>query len=143
MIILNDASHVKFFTYLANSYRDGIELSGANQVSKSLNLGGNLTLSQNKIEEFTAYVDDYSTAEFQQEAFTCEDTNIAFSPNAIASAIIEYRPVKNLSLNWMSKYEGKQYLNNSASDSRSLDASLLMIFRSAIKCNRNSSKAWI
>ena len=51
MIILNDASHLKFFTYLANSYRADIELSGAYQVSKSLTLSGNLTLSQNKIEE--------------------------------------------------------------------------------------------
>lgn len=107
---------------VANSYRAGIELSGAYQISKQFTLVGNLTLSQNKIEEFTEYVDDYSTAEFQQEAFTYEDTDIAFSPNAIASAIIEYRPVENLSLNWMSKYVGKQYLDNSASDSRSLDA---------------------
>ncbi|MEN2280688.1 TonB-dependent receptor [Algoriphagus sp. SE2] len=107
---------------VANSYRAGIELSGAFQVSKALTLGGNLTLSQNKIEEFTEYVDDYSTVEFQQEAFIYEDTDIAFSPNAIASAIIEYKPIENLSLNWMSKYVGKQYLDNSANDSRSLDA---------------------
>ncbi|RAI94925.1 TonB-dependent receptor [Algoriphagus yeomjeoni] len=107
---------------VANSYRAGIELSGGYQVSKALTLGGNLTLSQNKIKEFTEYVDDYSTAEFQQEEFTYEDTDIAFSPNTIASAIIEYKPIQNLSLNWMSKYVGKQYLDNSESDSRSLDS---------------------
>lgn len=107
---------------VANSYRAGIELSGGYQVSKALTLGGNLTLSQNKIKEFTEYVDDYSTEEFQQEAFTYEDTDIAFSPNTIASAIIEYKPVQNLSLNWMSKYVGKQFLDNSANDSRSLDS---------------------
>ena len=107
---------------VANSYRAGIELSGGYQVSKALTVGGNLTLSQNKIKEFTEYVDDYSTAEFQQVAFNYEDTDIAFSPNAIASAIIEYKPIENLSLNWMSKYVGKQFLDNSANDSRSLDA---------------------
>lgn len=107
---------------VANSYRAGIELSGGYQVSKALTLGGNLTLSQNKIKEFTEYVDDYSTAEFQQEEFTYEDTDIAFSPNTIASAIIEYKPIQNLSLNWMSKYVGKQYLDNSANESRSLDS---------------------
>ncbi len=107
---------------VANSYRAGIELSGAYQVSKALTLGGNLTLSQNKIEEFTEYVDDYSTAEFQQEPFTYEDTDIAFSPTTIASAIIEFKPIENLSLNWMSKYVGRQFLDNSANDSRSLDA---------------------
>lgn len=107
---------------VANSYRAGIELSGGYQISKALTVGGNLTLSQNKIKEFTEYVDDYSTEEFQQEAFTYEDTDIAFSPNTIASAIIEYRPIDNLSLNWMSKYVGKQFLDNSANDSRSLDS---------------------
>lgn len=107
---------------VANSYRAGIELSGGYQVSKALTVGGNLTLSQNKIKEFTEYVDDYSTEEFQQEAFTYEDTDIAFSPNTIASAIIEYKPIQNLSLNWMSKYVGKQFLDNSANDSRSLDS---------------------
>ncbi|MFC5626801.1 TonB-dependent receptor [Algoriphagus winogradskyi] len=107
---------------VANSYRAGIELSGGYQISKALTVGGNLTLSQNKIKEFTEYVDDYSTEEFQQEAFTYEDTDIAFSPNAIASAILEYKPIENLSLNWMSKYVGKQFLDNSANDSRSLDS---------------------
>ncbi len=107
---------------VAKSYRAGIELSGGYQISKALTVGGNLTLSQNKIKEFTEYVDDYSTEEFQQEAFTYEDTDIAFSPNAIASAIIEYKPIQNLSLNWMSKYVGKQFLDNSANDSRSLDS---------------------
>ncbi|MBB6326455.1 iron complex outermembrane receptor protein [Algoriphagus iocasae] len=105
-----------------NSYRAGIELSGNYQVSKAFTVGGNLTVSQNKIKEFTEYVDDYSTEEFQQEAFTYENTDIAFSPNTIASAIIEFKPIENLSLNWMSKYVGKQFLDNSASDSRSLDA---------------------
>lgn len=114
---------------VANSYRAGIELSGNYQISKALTLGGNLTVSQNKIKEFTEYVDDYSTEQFQQEAFTYEDTDIAFSPNTIASAIIEFRPIDNLSLNWMSKYVGKQYLDNSANDSRSLDPFFTNDFR--------------
>lgn len=107
---------------VANSYRAGIELSGAYKVSKTLTLGGNLTLSQNKIKAFTEYVDDYSTEEFRQEAFTYDNTDIAFSPNTIASAIIEFNPIENLSLNWMSKYVGKQFLDNSANDNRSLDS---------------------
>ncbi|SFU08266.1 iron complex outermembrane recepter protein [Algoriphagus locisalis] len=114
---------------VANSYRAGIELSGNYQVSKAFTVGGNLTLSQNKIKEFTEYVDDYSTEEFQQEAFTYENTDIAFSPNTIASAIVEYKPIDNLSLNWMSKYVGKQYLDNSANDSRSLDSFFTNDFR--------------
>ncbi|REG83622.1 TonB-dependent receptor [Algoriphagus antarcticus] len=107
---------------VANSYRAGIELSGAYQVSKMLTVGGNLTLSQNKIKEFTEYIDDYSTEEFQQEALTYENADIAFSPNTIASAIVEFKPVDNLSLNWMSKYVGKQFLDNTSNDARYLDS---------------------
>ncbi|TXE14528.1 TonB-dependent receptor [Algoriphagus aquimarinus] len=107
---------------VADSYRAGIELDATYQVSKSWILGANLALSQNRIKEFTEYVDDYSTADFSQESFTYTDTDIALSPNAVASAMIEFRPVKNLSLNWLSKYVGKQFLDNTSRDARSLDA---------------------
>src|SRR5690606_1706950 len=65
---------------------------------------------------------DYSTAELTQESFTSSDTDIAFSPNAVALAMIAFVRVKNLSMNWLSKYVGKQTLDNSNNDERSLDA---------------------
>ncbi len=107
---------------VANSYRAGIELDGTFQLSKQWTLGGNIAFSQNKISEFTEYIDDYSGADFVQEAIVYQDTDIAFSPNVVSSAILEFKPVKNLSLNWMSKYVGKQFLDNTANDARSLDA---------------------
>lgn len=105
-----------------SSYRAGIELDGTFQVSKSWTLGGNIAFSQNKIAEFTEYIDDYSGADFRQEAITYTDTDIAFSPNTVASAIIEFKPVKNLSLNWLSKFVGQQFLDNTSNESRDLDA---------------------
>jgi iron complex outermembrane receptor protein len=107
---------------VASSYRAGIELDGAYQLSGAWTLGGNLTLSQNKIREFTEYIDDYSVEDFRQETFTYTNTDIAFSPNVVGSAIIEYKPTKNLSLNWLSKYVGRQFLDNTANEARSLDA---------------------
>ena len=104
------------------SYRAGIELDGAYRLSKAWTLGGNIALSQNKIQEFTEYIDDYSVADFRQEAITYSNTDIAFSPNVVGSAIIEFKPVKNLSLNWLSKYVGRQFLDNTANEARSLDA---------------------
>jgi iron complex outermembrane recepter protein len=105
-----------------SSYRAGIELDGAYQLSTKWTFGGNITFSQNKIKEFTEYIDDYSVEDFQQEAITYRNTDIAFSPNIVGSAIIEFKPVKNLSLNWLSKYVGQQYLDNTANEARSLDA---------------------
>ncbi|EAZ81764.1 TonB-dependent receptor [Algoriphagus machipongonensis] len=112
-----------------DSYRAGIELDGAFQLSKAWMIGANIALSQNKIKEFTEYIDDYSTAEFTQESFTYTDTDIAFSPNIVSSLMIEFKPVKNLSLNWLSKYVGKQYLDNTSNDARSLDAFFTNDFR--------------
>lgn len=107
---------------VASSYRAGIELDGAYQLSGAWTLGGNIALSQNKIREFTEYIDDYSVEDFRQETFTYTNTDIAFSPNVVASAIIEYKPSKNLSLNWLSKYVGRQFLDNTANEARSLEA---------------------
>ena len=107
---------------VANSYRAGIELDGAYRLSKTWTLGANLALSQNKIREFSEYIDDYSTDDFRQEVNTYSNTDIAFSPNVVGSAIIEFKPAKNLSLNWLSKYVGRQFLDNTANEARSLDA---------------------
>jgi iron complex outermembrane recepter protein len=107
---------------VASSYRAGIELDGAYEASKKWTLGGNIAFSQNKIADFTEYIDDYSTAEFRQEAIPYTDTDIAFSPKVVGSAILEFKPMKNLSLNWLSKYVGRQYLDNTSNDARSLDA---------------------
>lgn len=105
-----------------NSYRAGIELEGAYQLSPSWVFGGNIAFSKNKIKSYTSYVDDYSTAEFEQVKFEYEDTDIAFSPNVVGSAMIEFKPIKQLSLNWLSKYVGRQYLDNTQTESKSLNA---------------------
>ncbi len=106
---------------VGSSYRAGIELDGTFQLSKQWTLGGNVAFSQNKIDEFTEYIDDYSGADFSQDAITYSDTDIAYSPNVVSSAIIEFRPLENLSITSLSKYVGKQYLDNTSNDARSLD----------------------
>ncbi|QDH78619.1 TonB-dependent receptor [Echinicola soli] len=105
-----------------NSYRAGIELDGAVKLSPKWTLGGNIAFSRNKINAFTEYVDDYSTEVFQQEEFTYEDTDIAFSPNIVGSAMVDFYPIKNMEISWMAKYVDDQYLDNTQNDGRKLDA---------------------
>lgn len=107
---------------VAASYRAGIELDGTFQLSNAWIFGGNIAFSQNKIKEFTEYIDDYSVSDFRQEVITYRNTDIAFSPNVVGSAIIEFKPSKHLSLNWLSKYVGRQFLDNTANEGRALDA---------------------
>lgn len=107
-----------------NSHRAGIELDGAYRLSEKLSLGGNLAISRNKIDEFIAYNDVYDENWdlAGQEATTYQNTDIAFSPKFVASAVIDYSPVKNLGISLMNKYVGDQYLDNTQNDNRKLDA---------------------
>ncbi|WP_373493206.1 TonB-dependent receptor domain-containing protein, partial [Aquiflexum sp.] len=107
---------------VANSFRAGIELDGAYRVSDKWTFGGNLTLSRNKIAEFTEYIDDYAAAEFRQEVIVHTDTDIAFSPNVIGAAIIDFRPFKNFEISLLNKYVGDQFMDNTQNDNRKLNA---------------------
>jgi len=109
---------------VARSYRAGVELDGAYRVNGQWTLGGNITFSRNKINEFTAYDDIYDENwEFTgQEATPFSNTDIAFSPNVVASAVIDYSPVKNVGISLMNKYVGDQYLDNTQNDNRKLNA---------------------
>ncbi|HCX21115.1 MAG: TonB-dependent receptor [Flammeovirgaceae bacterium] len=107
-------------TNVDNSYRRGIELVGGYQVSDMISIGGNLTLSQNKIATFTEVVYDYGAdfSEFNVISIEHEDTDIAFSPNVIAGGQIEFQPVQGLSIQFLGKYVGKQYLDNTSNADR-------------------------
>lgn len=102
------------------SYRSGIELVGGYQLNEMVNLGGNLTLSQNKIAKFTEVVYDYGEDFGGYDVISIEhkDTDIAFSPNVIAGGQIEFLPVQGLSLQLLGKYVGKQYLDNTSNEDR-------------------------
>lgn len=107
---------------VANSYRAGIEIDGAYKISPKFTLGGNLAISRNKIADFTEYIDDYAATEFFQEEINYNNTDIAFSPNAIASAILDYKPFKNFEISLLNKYVGSQFMDNTMNDNRMLDA---------------------
>lgn len=99
-----------------NSYRLGIELQGGYVFDKWLNATANLTLSQNKIKDFTEYLDDYDNN--GQIAFNHHNTDISYSPAVIGSAAINIIPVKSLELSLLSKYVSKQYLDNTQNNDR-------------------------
>ena len=105
------------------SWRKGVELEAAWKILKTLSLSGNLTLSQNRIRKFVEYVDDYDTGE--QQLIEHSNTDIALSPSIISSAIISWMPVKNFSVDFISKYVGDQFLDNTSNETRMLESYLL------------------
>ncbi|MFY9309777.1 MAG: TonB-dependent receptor [Bacteroidia bacterium] len=105
---------------VAKSYRQGIEGAFGIRLLKNLNWEMNATFSQNKIENFAEYVDDYDNG--GQQKITYSETDIAFSPNLIAGNTFTFEPVKNLKFSFISKYVSEQYLDNTSTDTRKLDA---------------------
>ena len=108
-------------TNVENSYRRGMELEFQYPVAKRLQAGGNLTLSENKIEKFTENVGEWS-APYGTQTTQHQNTDISFSPNTIGAAMISYRVNDQFSITGQGKYVGRQYLDNTQSIDRSLDA---------------------
>lgn len=110
-------------TNVDKSYRTGVEFSANFLISKKVTLGFNTTLSQNKIDQFTEVLYDYTD---WNEVVVVENkyknTDIAFSPNVIAAGNIVYIPAKGLSLMLQTKYVGKQFLDNTSNAKRVIDA---------------------
>jgi len=108
---------------VGSSYRAGIELDAAVKLAPRWTLGGNIALSRNKIDSFTEYNDVYDEnwGFAGQESTTYTDTEIAFSPGMVGSAILDFRPLKNLEVSLLNKYVGRQYLDNTQKEDRSLD----------------------
>lgn len=111
-------------TNVPNSYRAGIELQGGYTFSKCLNAGANLTFSRNKVKTFTEFLDEYDV-NFDwtgQQAVVHHNTNIAFAPAVIGGATVNFLPAKNVEFSLLSKYVGKQYLDNTQNENRRLNA---------------------
>ena len=110
-------------TNALESYRVGIELAGRYKIIPSLALSGAFTLSQNKIKQFNEYLDEYLDDEpyYTQQLIDHKNTNLAFSPTIVTNAGLTFKPLKNLSIDWLTKYVGRQYLDNTSNDNRSIN----------------------
>jgi iron complex outermembrane recepter protein len=116
---LNDVGEA-IRTNVPVSYRMGVEVEAGVKLSNQLKINANLTLSNNKIKNFEELIPNYDGGENQINNFP--ETDIAFSPSTILGSQITYNPLKNLEFSWLSKYVGKQYLDNTSNENRKLNA---------------------
>ncbi|MEP5611353.1 MAG: TonB-dependent receptor [Cyclobacteriaceae bacterium] len=105
-------------TNVPKSFRMGVELSGIYKLTENLTWSANLTLSKNKIEKFSEIV----FASFGEIEHT--DSDISFSPNVISGSDLSYSPVEGLTFQLLTKYVGKQFLDNTSNDDRAIDSYL-------------------
>ncbi len=119
---LNDVGY-SIMTNVKNSFRRGIEFVFGYKLMKNLDWNANLTLSQNKIQNYvetSAYYDiawdtTYKTKELGE-------TDISYSPNIIGASALRFEVLKNIGLNLTSKYVGEQYFDNTSSKERMINA---------------------
>lgn len=119
-------------TNVPSSQRAGVELMFAAQLAKRILWKGNATFSRNRVGSFVEYVDAYD-ADFNwvgQRALEQRGTDLAFSPEVVAGSELSWRfwskPGRcNADLSLLTKYVGDQYLDNTSSPDRMLDAYLV------------------
>lgn len=105
-----------------DSYRMGVEFSGNLQFGgqDQFTLQANAAFSKNKIKHFKEYIDDYDNGGLQ--SIEHYNTDLALSPNQIVGGSFSYQPNKQFKATILGKYVGKQYLDNTSTNSRSIDA---------------------
>ncbi|HEY9115380.1 MAG TPA: TonB-dependent receptor, partial [Bacteroidales bacterium] len=103
------------------SYRTGLELQAGIRFLKIFNFSANATFSSNKIENFVSYTDDWTNWP-EQVADTIGTTDISFSPSFTAAGTLTAEPFKNFKIALNSNYVGKQYIDNTSNENRSLSA---------------------
>lgn len=113
-----------------NSYRIGLELEGAVRLSNQLQWAANATISQNKIAEFTEFIDDYDNGGQVEQGFS--NTDIAFSPNFIGSSVLSFSEAGFMG-ELSTKYVSTQYLDNTQNEARSIDPYLVNDLRLSYK----------
>lgn len=107
-------------TNIADSYRAGVELEGRVNPLNWFRAAANLSLSRNRLKNFSEYIDDYDNG--GQKQFAYGESDISFSPSVVGGATLTLIPHQQITIDLLSKYVGKQYLDNTGNEARKLDA---------------------
>ncbi|UYW00793.1 TonB-dependent receptor [Flavobacterium agricola] len=99
---------------VGDSYRLGLEVDGTVQVLPKVFISPAITISQNKNLDFKTH--------WNGEIETLGKTNIAFSPDFIASNAITFVPLQGFQVSWLTKFVGEQFMANTDSKASKLDA---------------------
>ncbi len=103
---------------IAKSYRTGAELSLAWDVTRWLTLEGNAALSANRILDFDEYAEDWAA---KYRVIHYDKSTLAFSPAAILNGFADFH-FGAFDAVWHTGFVGRQYLDNTANEDRSLPA---------------------
>ena len=137
-------------TNIKDSYRMGVEIALGANLTPWLTVEGNAAISQNKIKDFTEYVEDWDDWDGNTDAakyhcdgngdelreFHYDNSTLAYSPSAILNGFVTVHH-KGWQAVWHTNYVSRQYLDNTENKERSLPSystsSLQMNYTSKVK----------
>ena len=122
-------------TNIKDSYRLGLELTGAWMPLRWLTIEGNAALSRNKIKDFDEFVEDWDDWKNNPDAakyhcdgngdelrqFHYDNSTLAFSPSVILNGFLNLHH-KGWQAVWHTNFVSRQYLDNTENRDRSLPA---------------------
>ncbi len=119
---LSDVGY-SIMTNVPDSYRTGIEIIAGIRPAAFIDWNLNLTLSRSRIRDFTEYYTDYNTVDGSSQYLSRNlgETDIAYSPGVISSSDAGFRLYRGIELHLISKYVGRQYVDNTMSRDRMVD----------------------
>ncbi len=123
---------------LPQSYRLGLELQATARPVDWFSADANLTLSRNKVMNYTEFDDDYDNG--GQVSYSYKQTDISFSPSIVGAATLNFLPFKNAEFSLLSKYVGKEYLDNAQQETRKLDGYFVQNLRAIYTIKTQSPK---
>ncbi len=99
------------------SYRAGIEADVAIQLAPKWIWQPNLSVSRNINKDYKATDPSVATL-----TVNLGDTQISYSPNVVVGNTITFLPIEGFQVSLLSKYVGKQYVDNTGREASVLDA---------------------
>ena len=101
---------------VGRGWRRGVELAAAWSPASWLRLDGNLTLSTNRLQSFTAYLENWVDGGYKEEHY--DNTPMLLSPSIVGMGRLELDPLHGWPLVLSGKYVGKQYWDNTGNADR-------------------------
>jgi iron complex outermembrane receptor protein len=110
---------------IPTSYRSGIEFMGSIKPVNWLRWDASVTVSRNRVINYTEYANIYDNDQkwnwIGQKQNVIGSAPIAFSPELLGNSMLTYTQ-GNFEAGFQSQYIGKQYIDNTGSNDRSLSA---------------------
>ncbi len=100
-------------TNSGKSYRLGLEVEAAINVTDQFLVQPNVTVSSNKNKETIASIDG--------NLVNLGKTNISFSPELVAANALVFQPSEHFQVSFLSKYVGEQFMGNTGSEASKLN----------------------